>query len=349
MTLLVFAGPSFPPGELREQFPEFSFAEPAQCGDVYRAARQRPVAIGLLDGYFDHRLSVWHKEILWALAQGIPVYGAASMGALRAAELDVYGMIGVGVVYHQFQSGELEDDDEVAVVHGPRERGYAAQSEALVNIRATLRAALSAGAIDSASEAALITAAKSLFYAERTFDTVIAASAIATPERRSLQAWLQEHGPVDQKRSDAVSLLERMRRDAQHGPPRLRKVPSFERTSFWQVFEGNFAPRGAEPGPASLAARCERRALERALSLLLAERVGAEPSPEEIQAESERIRAAQGLFTEADTERWLRANALDLAGFSALARDEVLVRRFRRAARRLARAQLVSSLALRRA
>src|SRR5690606_35225919 len=79
------------------------------------------------------------------------------------------------------------------------------------------------------------------------------------------------------------------------------------------------------------------------------ERVGAEPSPEEIQAESERIRAAQGLFTEADTERWLRANALDLAGFSALARDEVLVRRFRRAARRLARAQLVSSLALRRA
>src|SRR5690606_7891959 len=119
MTLVVFAGPSLPPGELRARFPEFSFAGPAQCGDVYRAARQRPRAIGLIDGYFDHRLSVWHKELLWALSQAIPVYGAASMGALRAAELDVHGMIGVGVVYELFRRGELEEDDEVAVVHGP--------------------------------------------------------------------------------------------------------------------------------------------------------------------------------------------------------------------------------------
>ncbi|MFO7179000.1 MAG: TfuA-like protein [Pseudomonadota bacterium] len=344
MTLVVFAGPSLPPGELRARFPEFSFAGPAQCGDVYRAARQRPRAIGLIDGYFDHRLSVWHKELLWALSQAIPVYGAASMGALRAAELDVHGMIGVGVVYELFRRGELEEDDEVAVVHGPAERGYAPQSEALVNIRATLRAALSAGAIDSASEAALISAAKELFYADRSFETVIARSAIAPAERRTLETWLREHGPIDQKRLDAVLLLERMREDAQRGFSRPRQVPAFERTSFWQLFERNFTPGGTQAVPPAFGARLERRALERALSLLLAERAGFEPSLDEIQAESERLRAAHGLFTEADTERWLRANALDVTDLGTLARDEVLVRRFLAAARRLARAQMVSAL-----
>ena len=54
-----------------------------------------PGAIGVIDGYFDGVPSVWHKEILWALSQGIRVFGGASMGALRAAELDGFGMTGV--------------------------------------------------------------------------------------------------------------------------------------------------------------------------------------------------------------------------------------------------------------
>ena len=45
------------------------------------------------------------------------------MGALRAAELHAFGMRGVGRIFEAFRDGELEDDDEVAVVHGPAEPG----------------------------------------------------------------------------------------------------------------------------------------------------------------------------------------------------------------------------------
>src|SRR5688572_32760283 len=50
---------------------------------------------------------------------GVRVFGAASMGALRAAELQPFGMIGVGQVFQAYRRGHLTDDDEVAVAHGP--------------------------------------------------------------------------------------------------------------------------------------------------------------------------------------------------------------------------------------
>ena len=86
-----------------------------------------PQAIGIIDGYFQWAPAVWHKEILWAIQQGVHVFGAASMGALRAAELAPFGMRGVGRIFEAYRDGVLpgsgdepfEDDDEVAVVHGP--------------------------------------------------------------------------------------------------------------------------------------------------------------------------------------------------------------------------------------
>ena len=97
---------------------------PARQGDIYRAVRHyAPRAIGLIDGAFAEVRAVWHREILWALSQGVHVFGAASMGALRAVELAPFGMRGVGAVYQAYQTGvwpgfdELfEDDDEVAVL-----------------------------------------------------------------------------------------------------------------------------------------------------------------------------------------------------------------------------------------
>ena len=92
MTAIVFAGPSLAGADL--SLPEdFVLAPPARQGDVYRAARSRPTAIGVVDGYFEGVPSVWHKEILWALSNGIAVYGSASIGALRAAEMQAFDII----------------------------------------------------------------------------------------------------------------------------------------------------------------------------------------------------------------------------------------------------------------
>ena len=97
--------------------------------------------IRTIDGYFDRVPAVWHKEILWAMSRGIHLFGCSSMGALRAAELEAFGMVGVGEVFRMFRDGVLEDDDEVAVIHGPSDAAYVTLTEALVNIRATLASA----------------------------------------------------------------------------------------------------------------------------------------------------------------------------------------------------------------
>ena len=83
MTCIVFLGPSLPLHEARRILPA-TYRPPAAQGDVYRAALERPWGIGIVDGYFERVPAVWHKEILWALQQGIHVFGAASIGALRA-------------------------------------------------------------------------------------------------------------------------------------------------------------------------------------------------------------------------------------------------------------------------
>ena len=134
MTIYIFTGPSLPPKDAQAEL-DAVYLPPVSQGDVHRVALKRPAAIGIIDGYFESVPSVWHKEVLWAMARGIHVFGAASMGALRAAELDAFGMEGVGAIYEAFRDGYLEDDDEVAVSHGPMEVGYPVLCEAMVNIR----------------------------------------------------------------------------------------------------------------------------------------------------------------------------------------------------------------------
>ncbi len=154
---ILFAGPSlsgteFVPvrgGEDRV-LPEYGLTcrGPAKCGDITHAVDQGFRVIALVDGRFEDVAAVWHKEILYALSRGATVYGAASMGALRAAECHPFGMIGIGEVFERYAFGGLEDDAAVAQVHAPAEFGYVAFSEAMVTIDATLDAALAAGTID---------------------------------------------------------------------------------------------------------------------------------------------------------------------------------------------------------
>lgn len=118
------------------------YRAPAGQGDIFRACKERPAAIGLIDGVFKDAPTVRHREILWAMSKGIPVFGAASMGALRAAELSGHGMIGVGLIYRWYRRFALLPDDAVAVTHSPAELGAQPLSDALVDIRRSLRAAV---------------------------------------------------------------------------------------------------------------------------------------------------------------------------------------------------------------
>src|SRR5581483_4979072 len=218
MNAVIFAGPSLPPRD-RPRDPALSWRPPVRQGELYRAAREGPAIIGVVDGYFEATPTVWHKEILWAMAQGIHVFGAASIGALRAAELDGFGMGGVGRVYEAFRDGTLEDDDEVAVLHGPEELGYPALTEAMVNIRATIAAAVLDGVIAAETASALIAAAKDLLYKDRSYAAVL--PHLPERERAALAAWLP-HGRVDQKRLDAAAMVAAIRTALSAGVAPLR-------------------------------------------------------------------------------------------------------------------------------
>lgn len=238
MNVVVFLGPTLPAEDAVTLLPA-EYRPPVSRGDVYAAARANPWAIGIVDGYFHRVPSVLHKEILWAIAQGIQVYGSASMGALRAAELTRFGMTGVGSVFEEFRDGTLTDDDEVAVAHGPAEAGYLVGSEAMVNIRATLAEAVRAGILTAALADRLIGISKDTFYPKRTWERLLedAENTGAPPgELRLLAEWLPR-GRVDRKRLDAVAMLRRIAADRAAERPAPEVAFRFNSTTMWEELQ----------------------------------------------------------------------------------------------------------------
>lgn len=159
------------------------------------------------------------------------MYGAASMGALRAAELDSFGMMGHGQVYEAYASGSLEDDDEVAVVHSMAEFGFRPLSDAMVNIRHTLAEAARAGVISSDEATALLTHFKRRHFPERclapALEQVEVRALLSYRAHTDLKEWLPNNYR-DVKREDACSLL----RMLAHKEPRT--VASAKRSFLFQ-------------------------------------------------------------------------------------------------------------------
>lgn len=135
---VLFVGPSLD----RSLVPDSIDARPpAVCGDLAALVMDPPPAIGLIDGCFEVAPTVWHKEILDLLSRGIPVAGAASLGALRAAELHELGMIGIGAIFDAYAAGHILRDDAVLVSHAPAELGWRPLTVSLVDAEAALRRA----------------------------------------------------------------------------------------------------------------------------------------------------------------------------------------------------------------
>ena len=342
MTLLLFVGPTLAAEKIAEAG-SFVCLPPVAQGDLYRAALRRPRAIGVIDGYFSGAPSVWHKEILWAISQGIPVFGSASMGALRAAELHAFGMRGVGRIFEAFRDGELEDDDEVAVVHGPADLGYLVASEAMVNIRATLARAEQERILSGGSRLALETFAKSLFFPQRGWDALLqgACEILAETELAALKGWLPE-GRVDQKRADALAMLAAMLETGESPKP-VGPGFKFEWTHFWDEFVHRCAAGHSSGAPSpqqrvieelrledpKAYARVEGKALLRMVATNGVGRAAPRLERSDLRASLSEIRADLGLFARADLDRWMAENNLDETALERLVADEAVLNSLR--------------------
>jgi hypothetical protein len=236
MSVYVFLGPTLPEAEARPRL-DATYLPPVACGDVLALMAEKPTAIGIIDGYFDLKPAVFHKEILHALSQGVRVFGASSMGALRAAELHQFGMEGVGKIFEAYRSGTLEDDDEVAVVHGTKEAAFVAYSDAMVNLRDALERARDWRIIGPDTCETLLRVAKACFYAERSWPRLLQMGrerGLATDELGRLSEFVVRERP-NLKRDDALLLLDHMRKELA-APEDEPPPPSFElkNTVWWK-------------------------------------------------------------------------------------------------------------------
>ncbi len=344
----VFLGPTMPRAEARPIL-DATYLPPVQQGDVYRIARARPLAIVIVDGYFNWVRAVWHKEILWALAQGVHVFGCSSMGALRAAELQPYGMVGAGSVFQDYLTGKLEDDDEVAVMHAGPEDGYRALSDAMVNIRATIAHARSTGVVTEDSERLLIGHFKRLFYADRQLRACVLPgdddlATIPGAELGRLNAWVKAHH-VDVKRRDAESLLRQLADWASAGPPPFEPAFLFQATSNWsqlaQRAGGATQPRAgrgaAEVGLGELLTECrlngtwptlELEALVRLLAGATAPQ-GRTVTDDELGDQLARLCTRFGLQGTGDILAWLETTAWNGESLARALEQEAMIEALR--------------------
>jgi len=337
--LIVFLGPSLPEAEALALVP-CRVLPPARQGDLWRALTLRPRAIALVDGVFEAQPSVWHHEVLAALDAGVAVFGGASMGALRAAELAPQGMVGVGSIFEAYQRGELVDDSEVALLHADAEHGFRALSVPLVNVRHAARLAHRAGVLSPVESQALVDAAAALFYQDRTWPRVLQAvgEAWPAPTRGRWETWAAG-GLEDLKREDARACLQAAAAFVASGarPPSREGVSRLPPSSYVRrrrLVEGLCETDAglvssedvleelrAGPGAEALA----RAGLRRALLAGWARSLGLTPTPEEV-ARAETERWAHLGVAPPERAAWLAACGLDAHEFRRLCEERALER-----------------------
>ena len=196
---ILFAGPSIcdvvvPDGvEVRP---------PAVAGDLAGLRDYPPPVVALVDGCFEIAPSVWHKEIVDLLAAGVSVLGAASLGAIRAAELHMFGMIGVGSLFRAYRDGHVRRDDAVMLAHAPAELGFRPLTLALVEAEA----ALDHVCMPAAERRMLLRIARTMPFRARTWPMILEAYARRTGRPASAPVEMLATAPSI-KRRDTLELL----------------------------------------------------------------------------------------------------------------------------------------------
>lgn len=331
MSVYVFLGPTLPLREARRHL-DAEYLPPVSQGDVLRLLDQRPKIIGIVDGYFEMVPSVVHKEILLALESGVHVLGASSMGALRAAELDTFGMKGIGQIYRSYASGRLEDDDEVAVVHGPADEGYREMSDAMVNVRDRCATAARHGIVSKRVAQQFVDVAKALFYPDRRWPHILAesrAAGVAEHDALAMRTYLKQEKAPSLKARDAIALLQRVKTMAARELKPWRARTRTERTKYIGRLLAEVALPSASDQQANGGDRADELAMLRLLMAREALHSGHQITDQDVQFVEDALRRDLGLLSAADTADWLMRAGLSPEDFDVWMRDEALAAKLR--------------------
>jgi hypothetical protein len=340
INIIVFTGPTLSVQEAQNIL-KATYLPPARQGDVLSVAyNEKPDVIAIIDSTVFFDMPVWHKEILYALKNGIAVYGASAVGAQRAVELREFGMIGVGQVYQSILRQELDDDSDVLVSFDSG-NGYKKLSESFVNLRATFADALQHKIIRDEEYTQLLAIAKGIYYPQRTFANIFDQAIRQGLHHETiarLQQFVTNHF-VDVQKRDAIELLQRLAtlttvESVQDKTPigpcrhlfyalcdRDRRVRQ-DTLEFPRYYISNYV-EVTHPAIEDI----NFHALNRKLVLLLANIFGIQATQEEIEQEKKRFTKKYGLTSPELLETWLKQNDLNQDDFFQLIHELAHVRK----------------------
>jgi hypothetical protein len=207
---VIFLGPSLSHEKARAIFADADYRPPAKKGDLLRLAASPDVGmVGLVDGVFLQDYPPTPIEVYQlARRDGILLAGAASLGALRAVELEKFGMVGIGRVFELYKKGKVNADDEVAVTFADGD--FRVQSEAMIDIRYNLYLAKKQGVISEAAKRALARVAKGIYFPHRNYQDIVDETKRLHPELADVENFRSyiAQNRKSLKEMDAIKLVQ---------------------------------------------------------------------------------------------------------------------------------------------
>jgi hypothetical protein len=208
---VVFVGPCLnEPDFIAIDNDRIELLPPIRRGDLPKTVDAGYQTIGIIDGEFLHSLAVSPKEVLAALESGCRIIGGSSMGALRAAELDVYGMEGIGTIYDWYRTGVVTRDDDVGLIFSRLDtRDYRTTTVPMVNVRWAMLEFKRLGLLPADRRRRISGAARRMHWTERTWPRVCEVAGLDAETCQSVLSWTA-NPDNDLKRLDALLVLERV-------------------------------------------------------------------------------------------------------------------------------------------
>jgi len=207
---IVYLGPTLSREEAIKIL-DADYRDPAKKGDFLMLSRDSDEKkyVGFVDGVFLHDyppspIEVYHL----ATRKNIVLIGASSLGALRAVELEKFGMKGIGKIFQLYKNGIINADDEVAVTF-VRENNIL-QSEAMIDIRFNLFLAYKKGIITNQTKKRFAKIAKNIYFPFRNYEDIIKLTHQQFPsiynELESFRSYILKNRD-SLKARDAIKLL----------------------------------------------------------------------------------------------------------------------------------------------
>jgi hypothetical protein len=213
----VYSGLTLDAKAIRRLLPAAHFAPPARKGDLLGDMKKRYNVVAIIDGVFHQSPAVSCGEIMDALRSGLRIYGSSSMGALRASELDRYGMIGHGKIYEYIKSEPFFRDDYLGQVYHAVPGPFRLNSVPYIDFHFSLLRLLASHRMSRGEFDLLTSVYRDLHYTERNLESLLAVLGTKGPKTR-LQALARKALAMEsQKKIDALGLLRRIDSD-------LRKI-----------------------------------------------------------------------------------------------------------------------------